>query len=399
MEIESAPLAGIRVIDLSRVLAGPYCALLLSFLGAEVIKVEDHKGDEARQWPPHRENLSSTFLGLNANKKSIVVDLKTPQGTEIVKDLVRDADVLVENFKTGDMERFGLGYDVLSAINPRLIYTSISAFGRKGPRAMDLGYEALVQAYSGVMQMTGEADGEPVRCGVSFLDTSTGALSALATVTALYRRKETGRGARVDASLLQTSMGLMSNHVSNYYQHGTITKRLGTAHPQVVPYQSCRTRDGFVFIATGNQNLWERFCRAIEREDLISDPRFKDNRTRVEHREDCLEIVLPAIASWDTQPLMEAMRREGVPFSRVNDLHHVAEDGQVDALGLISEGSDPEYGNFRITSQPFILSEHQPRPPVLAPNLGQHTREVLSDLGYDRERVDALLAQQVIAGD
>ena len=398
MESQAAPLAGIRVIDLSRVLAGPYCALLLSFLGAEVIKVEDHKGDEGRQWPPHRGGMGATFLGLNANKRSIAVDLKHPQGAEIVKDLVRDADVLVENFKTGDMERFGLGYETLRQINPRLVYTSISAFGRVGPRAKDLGYEALVQAYSGVMNMTGEADGGPVRCGVSFLDTSTGTFSALATVTALYRRKETGLGARVDASLLQTSWGLMSNHVSNYFQHGTLTKRHGTAHPQVVPYQAFRTRDGFIFIATGNQNLWERFCKAIQRRDLIVDERFINNLERVTHRQEILDIVLPAIAAWDTEPLMHALRTEGVPFSRVNDLQHAAEDGQIDALEFMAEGEDPAYGSFRISGLPFKLSGHGMRPPVRAPFLGEHTRDVLARLGYDQARIDELLAGEVVLG-
>ncbi|MBI3992368.1 MAG: CoA transferase [Candidatus Lambdaproteobacteria bacterium] len=398
MESQAAPLAGIRVIDLSRVLAGPYCALLLSFLGAEVIKVEDHKGDEGRQWPPHREGMGATFMGLNANKRSIAVDLKHPQGAEIVKDLVRDADVLVENFKTGDMERFGLGYETLRQINPRLVYTSISAFGRVGPRAKDLGYEALVQAYSGVMNMTGEADGGPVRCGVSFLDTSTGAFSALATVTALYRRRETGQGARVDASLLQTSWGLMSNHVSNYFQHGTLTRRHGTAHPQVVPYQAFRTRDGFIFIATGNQNLWERFCKALQRRDLINDERFIDNMARVAHRQEILDIVIPTIAAWDTEPLMHALRAEGVPFSRVNDLQQVAEDGQIDALEIMAEGEDPTYGGFRISGLPFKLTGHSIPVPTRAPRLGEHTRELLARLGYDQARIDELLAGEVVLG-
>lgn len=399
MDRQTAPMAGIRVIDLSRVLAGPYCALLLSFLGAEVIKVEDEKGDEGRHWPPHRDGVGSTFLGLNANKQSIVVDLKQPQGAAIVKDLVRTADVLVENFKTGDMERFGIGYDVLSEINPKLVYTSISAFGRQGPRAKDLGYEALVQAYSGVMNLTGEQDGGPVRCGASFLDFGTGVVSALATLAALYRRKDTGQGARVDASLLQTSWGLMSNHVSNYFQHGTLSERHGTAHPQVTPYQTFRVRDGFIFIAAGNQNLWERLCRAISRADLIDDPRFKDNRSRVEHRQDVLDAVIPTIAEMEAEPLMASLQAEGVPFTRVNDLDQVSKDGQVHALDFLAEGEDPDYGSFRICGLPFILTDHTPAAPVRAPRLGEHTRAVLENLGYDQTRIDALLNGRIVAGD
>ncbi|HJP35393.1 MAG TPA: CoA transferase, partial [Gammaproteobacteria bacterium] len=229
----NAPLAGITVIDCSRVLAGPYCCELLSFLGADVIKIESHAGDEGRTWPPHKGDMGSSFLGLNANKRSIAVDLKTAQGVNVVKDLARGADVLVENFKTGDMERYGLGYHDLKTLNPRLIYTAVSAFGRQGPKAKGLGYEALLQAYSGVLAITGEPGGMPVRCGVSFLDMGTGVMAALATVTALFRREFTGEGGKVESSLLGTSLGLMSNTVSNFLQHGYLPERLGTAHPQV----------------------------------------------------------------------------------------------------------------------------------------------------------------------
>lgn len=397
MQDDSAPLAGIRVIDLSRVLAGPYCALLLSFLGAEVIKVEDRNGDEGRHWPPHRNGMSASFLGMNANKRGIVVDLKTEQGAQIVKDLIATADVIVENFKTGDMERFGIGYEVLSELNPALIYVSISAFGRTGPKAMDLGYEALVQAYSGVMNITGPMDGDPVRCGASFLDTGTGVMSALATVTALYRRKETGVGGRVDASLLQTSMGLMANHVSNYFQHGTLSKRLGTAHPQVVPYQAYQTRDGFIFIATGNQNLWKRLCKALGREELADDPRFKDVSARVENRQACLDTVIGEIAGWETEPLTRNLREQGVPFSQVNDLETLMNDGQTDALGIMSEGNDSEYGTFRITGLPFKLTGMEPKAVVRAPGLGEHTQSVLEELGYDTNRIQALQESKVVS--
>ena len=396
MQDQSLPLSGVRVIDLSRVLAGPYCALLLSFLGAEVIKVEDKAGDEGRHWPPHRGDLGAAFMAMNANKRSIVVDLKSPQGAEVVKDLVKTADVVVENFKTGDMERFGIGYEVLSAINPSLVYVSISAFGRIGHKAKDLGYEALVQAYSGVMNITGSMDGEPVRCGVSFLDTSTGVMSALAAVTALYRRKETGKGGRVDASLLQTSMGLMANHVANYFQHGILSKRLGTAHPQVVPYQAYPTKDGFIFIATGNQNLWSRLCRALGREELISDPRFESNITRVEHREECLQIVFGELAKWNTAPLMETLREHGVPFSRVNDLKTLDEDGQIHALEVIRQGQDESYGEFRITGLPFRMTDMAPGELRRAPRLGEHTATVLEELGYDEAHIRKLRDAEVV---
>lgn len=391
------PLDGIKVIDCSRVLAGPYCCELLSLLGAEVIKVENQVGDEGRMWPPHSGDMGSSFLGLNANKRSIAIDLKKPEGVEIVKDLAREADVLVENFKTGDMERFGLGYGDLKDLNPGLVYTSVSAFGRQGPRAKGLGYEALLQAYSGVMAITGEPGGMPVRCGVSFLDMGTGVMAALATVTALFRREFTHAGGKAETSLLGTALGLMSNTVSNYLQHGYLPERLGTAHPQVVPYQAYPTKDSFIFIASGNQNLFERLCKAIGREDMIGDPRFRDNATRVTHREACLKAIFDALAVLETEPLMVRLDEFGVPYSRVNDLESLWEDGQVQALGVLEEGQDPDYGEFQIMGLPFTLTEHARGLRRTAPRVGEHSREVLDELGYDSERIQALIASEVVA--
>ena len=379
------PLDGIKVIDCSRVLAGPYCCELLSLLGAEVIKVENQVGDEGRMWPPHSGDMGSSFLGLNANKRSISIDLKKPE-----------ADVLVENFKTGDMERFGLGYDDLKDLNPGLVYTSVSAFGRQGPRAKGLGYEALLQAYSGVMAITGEPGGMPVRCGVSFLDMGTGVMAALATVTALFRREFTHAGGKAETSLLGTALGLMSNTVSNYLQHGYLPERLGTAHPQVVPYQAYPTKDSFIFIASGNQNLFERLCKAIGREDMIGDPRFRDNATRVTHREACLKAIFDALAVLETEPLMVRLDEFGVPYSRVNDLESLWEDGQVQALGVLEEGQDPDYGEFQIMGLPFTLTEHARGLRRTAPRVGEHSREVLDELGYDDERIQALIASEVV---
>ncbi|MCG8425069.1 MAG: CoA transferase [Proteobacteria bacterium] len=392
----AAPLSGITVIDCSRVLAGPYCGVLLSHLGADVIKVEGARGDESRTWPPHKGDIGATFIGLNANKRSIAVDLKADDGAQIIRDLARTSDVLIENFKTGDMERFGLGYLAMHRINPRLVYTSIAAFGRQGPKAGDLGYEALVQAYSGVLAVTGEPDGNPVRCGVSFLDMATGVMAALATVSALYRREATGQGGRVDTSLLETSMGLQTNLLASFVQHGIVPTRLGTAHPQVVPYQVYKTRDGYIFIATGNQNLFERFCRAIGREDMISDPRFSDNAMRVRHRDACVSLICQTVEEWDTLPLTDVLRDHGVPFSPVNDLESLMKDGQVDALGVMATGHDPAYGRFQIPGLPFTLSEHSRAYTGTAPRLGEHTIDVLKSLGYDDARIQTLLQNKVI---
>jgi len=399
MEDQPLPLAGIRVLDLSRVLAGPYCAMLLSMMGAEVIKVEDPSGDESRTWPPHGHGMSGSFLGMNLNKRGIVVNLKSGAGVALIKELAARSDVLVENFKTGTMGKFGLDYETLRAVNPRLVYTSISAFGRGGPKAADPGYEALVQAYTGVMDMTGHPEGEPARCGVSFLDMATGVTSALATVSALFRRERTGRGCKVEASLLQTAMGLMTSQVSNYFQHGVVPRRIGTAHPSVVPYQMFRTADGNIFIASANQNLWERLCRTLGMEHLLTDPRFADNPTRVTHREALLPILCEAIVRRTTAELLEPLRAAGVPCAPVNNLAQVLADGQVDAIGALAALDDPDQGSLRLANLPYFLDGEGGRVNRRAPRLGEHTRAVLAGLGYDEARIAALLEQGAIHGE
>ncbi len=272
----------------------------------------------------------------------------------------------------------------------------MSAFGRQGPRGKGLGYEALLQAYSGVMAITGEPGGMPVRCGVSFLDMGTGVMAALATVTALFRREFTDAGGKAETSLLGTALGLMSNTVSNYLQHGYLPERLGTAHPQVVPYQAYPTKDSFIFIASGNQNLFERLCKAIGREDMIADPRFRDNATRVTNREACLKAIFDALAAIETAPLMVRLDEHGVPYSRVNDLESLWEDGQVQALGVLEKGQDPDYGEFEIMGLPFTLTGHARGLKRTAPRIGEHSQEVLNELGYERDRIDALIANKIV---
>jgi len=387
---QQPPLAGLKVIDCSRVLAGPYCATLLGLMGAEVIKVEAPSGDEGRVWPPHQGEMGSSFLALNLNKRGLVLNLKKPEAIEVFKDLVRDADVLVENFKTGEMEAFGLDWPTLQALNPRLVYTSISAFGRVGPKAKDPGYEALVQAYSGAMAITGSAGGEPVRSGVSFLDMGTGLMSAMGTLAALLRRGTTGKGGKVEASLLGSSMGLMANGVANYLLHNSQPARMGTAHPQLVPYQAFPTRDGFLFVAGGNQGLWERLCRTLGAEALLNDERFSSNQQRVNNREACVEAVTNLFANYDTEPLRVKLRDARVPCTPVNDYAAVMADGQVDALGVIVSGEDPDYGEFKVPGLPFSISDYQPAPPKTAPRVGEHTREVLLEIGYSDEKIDRL---------
>ncbi|MCZ6628049.1 MAG: CoA transferase [SAR324 cluster bacterium] len=396
MESSSLPLSGIKVIDLSRVLAGPFCAMLLSYLGAEVIKVEDHKGDEIRAWPPFTKDMSASFLAVNVNKKDIVVDLKSGEGRQIVKDLVRGADVLVENFKTGDMEKFGLSYEELKEINPGLVFTSISAFGRRGPRAKYPGYETLLQAYSGIMDFTGVPGGEPVRSGVSFLDLSSGILGALATVTALYRRKENGEGALIECSLLQSAVFMMTLQMSCFLNGGVLPKKLGSSHASATPYQAFPTSDGYVLIAAANQNLWEKLARALGLDEMISDERFQDNQSRMIHQPMFLELLSEATRKWDTAPLVELLVGAGVPSSRINNLADLMEEGQVDALGAVQDIDDPDYGKLRVSGPPFHMTGCGNGNLTRAPRLGEHTREILSGLDYDAARIEGLIEKGVV---
>src|SRR5712692_5169716 len=297
-------LDGIHVIDLSRVIAGPWCGALLGDLGADVIKVEDTgPGDESRTWPPHKDGEAAAYLLFNRNKRGMTLDLKAQEAVEVVKALVGSSDVLIENFRTGTMESFGLGYEALAAINPRLIYCSVSAFGRTGPRKDSPGYEALLQAFSGIMSITGEPDGPPVRSAVSFLDLTTGVLCALGVCAALRQRERTGLGQRVDGSLLETAVSLLAYHAEGYLLAGVVPTPLGSGHPSLSPYRNFRCKDGqWIFIAAANDRFWQRLTRALGLDWMATDPRFAVNQQRVIHRGGLEAILEETIAGYDREP-------------------------------------------------------------------------------------------------
>ncbi len=394
------PLAldGLRVIDLSRVLAGPFCAMLLADLGADVVKVEDTAtGDESRTWPPHRDGESAAYLLINRNKRGITLDLKTPEGGEVLRRLVRDADVLVENFRTGTMESFGLGYEALAAVNPRLVYCSISAFGRSGPRRDQAGYEALMQAFSGIMSITGEPDGAPVRCGVSFLDLTTGILCAFAVLAALRQRERTGRGQRVDGSLLETAVALLNYHAEGYLLTGVVPRALGSGHPSLSPYRNFRCRDGqWVFIAGANDRFWQRLAPALGLADLATDPRFATNPERVRHRAELEAALEEAIGRYDREALLALLAEAGVPATPVNRVDQVMNDPQTAALGLVERVVHPRLGEVPVIGTPVRFSAMAPGVRRPAPLQGEHTDRVLAELGYMPDDIADLRLKKVI---
>ena len=391
-------LDGIRVIDCSRVLAGPFCGMLLSDLGADVIKVEDTgSGDESRTWPPHKDGEAAAYLVINRNKRDIALDLKSAAGVEILKRLVADADVLIENFRTGTMESFGLGYDTLSALNPRLVYCSVSAFGRTGPRAEGAGYEALMQAFSGIMSITGEPDGAPVRAGVSFLDLTTGIFCAFGIANALLHRHRTGLGQRVDGSLLETAVTLLNYHAEGFLLTGAVPKALGSSHPSLSPYRTFKCGDGqWVFIAGANDRFWQRLAPALGLPEMAADPRFATNIARVQNRRELEQALSDAIARFDREALLEALDKAGVPATPVNNVAQVMEDPQTAARQMIERVVHPRLGEIPVVGTPIKFSRMRAGARTAAPLHGQHTDEVLAGCGYSTAEIASLRERKVV---
>jgi crotonobetainyl-CoA:carnitine CoA-transferase CaiB-like acyl-CoA transferase len=398
MPLPPLSLHGVRVLDCSRVLAGPFCGMLLSDLGADVIKIEDTAtGDESRTWPPHKEGESAAHLVINRNKRGLTLDLKAPDGAAVLRRMVADADVLIENFRTGTMESFGLGYESLAAINPRLVYCSISAFGRTGPRKDSAGYEALMQGFSGIMSITGEPDGAPVRCGVSFLDLTTGILSAFGILAALLHRAETGVGQRVDASLLETAVALLNYHAEGYLLTGVVPKALGSGHPSLSPYRNFRCRDGqWVFIAAANDRFWQRLAPALGLPDMATDPRFATNIERVKHRKELEARLEAVIAGHHREPLLQILDTAGVPATPVNTVDQVMSDPQTAARDMIGRVRHPRLGEIPVVGTPIKFSRMTPGPRTAAPMQGEHTGDVLAQFGYSADQVAALRAKKIV---
>jgi crotonobetainyl-CoA:carnitine CoA-transferase CaiB-like acyl-CoA transferase len=394
----SGPLDGLRVVELARTLAGPYCGMLLADMGAEVIKVEQASvGDETRGYsPPEMNGESSYYLSLNRNKKGITANLKTKEGQQIVKRLVGESDVLIENFRYGAMEKFGLNYDVLKKINPRLVYCAVTGFGRTGPMKDEPGYDLLLQGFGGIMSVTGETDRLPMRVGFSVVDLTTGIYASNAILLALLVREKTGQGQYVETSLMESIISLQSYHAQAVFATGQAPKRFGTGHPNIVPYQVFETKDGYIIIAVPNDWLWKKMCDALGLKILRDDPRFATNADRVAYREKLIPLMMDFISTKKSSEILTKLKDAGIPCGPVNDIAQALAHPQVSHRGMIQEVEHPTIGTLKVLGIPMKLSETPGAIRMPPPLLGQHTREVLLDLGYSNNDVTHLKKKGVI---
>jgi crotonobetainyl-CoA:carnitine CoA-transferase CaiB-like acyl-CoA transferase len=373
-----AVLSDVVVIDLSRVLAGPYCTMMLGDLGATVIKVEHPgKGDDTRHFgPPYIAGESAYYLGLNRNKQSILLDFSTPEGKERLLKLVSTATVLVENFRPGSLERQGLGYEALHAINPGLIYCSISGYGQTGPYASRPGYDFVAQAESGLMSVTGEIDGDPQRVGSPVGDVSAGMFACMAILAALRVRDHTGKGQYIDISLLETTISLLSNVSSNYLISGEEAQRFGNGHPNIVPYQAFHTEDGYVVVSCGNDRLYQALCHLLAREELAADPRFATNPQRVRNRKELVPVLQEEFLRRRTDEWLPELRAAGIPCGPINTVSQIFNDQHIQARGVVWECEHPTAGKIKLSGSPMHLSETPTRLYKAPPLLGEDDDKV-----------------------
>ena len=395
----TGPLEGIRVIDLTQVLFGPFATMLLSDLGAEVIKIERPEvGDIARGNGPVVRGLSTYFLSLNRGKKSVTLDLTTERGKEVFFKLVEKADMLVENFTPGTMEKLGLSYEAVRQHNPRLIYIAGSGFGQNGPYAQKPAFDIVIQAMGGVMSITGEEGGPPVRPGVSYGDITAALFLCIAALAALEERHRSGEGQLIDISMLDCQVTVQENAFVRYLNTGEIPRPLGTRHPVTTPFQAFQTRDGYVAVALmgGLKDQWPLFCAAINRVDLIDDPRFSNGWLRTQHYRELEPILTEAMKSRTTKEWMEELEQLEIPCGPVNNIAQVATDPQIAARDMIIEVRHPKAGSFRVVNNPFKFSRTPCRAEQASPDLSEHTPEVLSRLlGLTEAEISQLKTERV----
>ncbi len=400
------PLEGMRVLDLTRAMAGPFCTMMLGDLGADVVKVErPGRGDESRGWGPPfvgkpygpYPGESAYFISANRNKRSITLNLKKPEGQDIVRRLAAQSDALVENFRTGVLDRLGLGYEQLRRVNPRLVYCSISGYGSTGPYAAHPGYDFIIQAEGGFMGITGPEEGPPSRSGVPIIDITAGMFSATAILAAFRARDATGEGQHIDLSLLETQVALLTNVASNTLVGGMEHRRLGNAHPNIAPYEAFPARDRWFALAAGNERQWAILCQVLGRPDLKEDPRFADNNARVANRPALREVLDEEFRVRDASDWLAELRQAGLPCGPINTIPEVFDHPQAEARSLTLEVDHPTAGLVQFPGFPYKFSSTPAQVRLPPPLLGQHTEEVLGNvLGFSTSEVARLREEEIV---
>ncbi|MEW6983812.1 CaiB/BaiF CoA transferase family protein [Colwelliaceae bacterium 6471] len=399
-------LEGIKVLDLSRILAGPWASQMLADLGAQVIKIErPKKGDDTRFWGPpfikeateNQPPQAAYFHCTNRNKQSIAVDITTAAGQQILKDLVKQCDVLIENYKVGSLAKYGLDYASVKAINPRLVYCSITGFGQSGPSAHKAGYDAMIQGEGGLMSVTGEPDGAPMKVGVALVDVMTGLYSCNAILAALMARHHTQQGQHIDIALLDVQLATLANQGMNYLATNKNPQRLGNGHPNIVPYQTFATQDGSLILAIGNDNQFTKFCQLAHCEELARDRRFITNEQRVIHRAELIPKLANILATQTTQQWVEQLEQASVPCGPVNTIEQVVNHPQIKHRQMIRQIPDVNGALVNTVASPMNFSETPIQYTHASPELGQHTKAVLAnDLAYSEEKITELFTQGVV---
>ncbi|MFZ0486908.1 MAG: CaiB/BaiF CoA-transferase family protein [Arenicellales bacterium] len=389
---EKRPLAGLRVLELARILAGPWVGQTLADLGADVIKVESPEGDDTRHWGPpfvaganDEQGDAAYFHCCNRGKRSVVLDFHGEHGREAVRRLARRSDVLIENFKVGGLAKYGLGYEQLKETNPRLVYCSITGFGQDGPYADRAGYDFMIQAMGGIMDITGEPEGEPIKPGVAYADIFTGLYAVIAIQAALAHRDRTGRGQFIDMALLDSQVAVLANQALNYLVSGRPPRRMGNAHPNIVPYQPFPTVDGYVVIAVGNDGQFARLCRVLGCETLIEDRRFATNPARVSHREELIPVLVERTGMFNREDLLERLESNTVPAGPINTVEDVFNDPQVRHRRMMRplEAPATKAGNVPTVRTPIVFSQCELKLERAAPRLGENSAEVLAEVGME----------------
>ncbi len=394
----AGPLDGIKVLDLTRVLAGPYATMILGDLGAEVIKIEQPEiGDESRNFGPFKNGFSLYFMSVNRGKQSMTLDLKTARGKTIFKQLVKQSDILVENFRPGTMNKLGLDYGTLAAEHPSLIYAACSGFGQTGPFAQQGAYDMIIQGMGGIISITGEPDGPPVRVGTSISDITAALFTTIGILSALHHRNNTGKGQLVDVAMLDSLVAVLENAIVRYFATDEIPQPLGSRHPAITPFETFESADGHIIIAIGNDVLWAKFCEHVDQKNLISDPRFSSNADRTENHGELFPILSEIMRQHTTDEWISALEKIGIPCGPINTIDKVVSHPQIQAREMITQVMHQVTGAVGVPGVPIKLSDTPGHVDVPAPSLGEHTTEILTDvLKMSSDEVEKLRQEEII---